>query len=257
MKDFLTPIDEMLDILSKESEQNLPEGLTEKDKRWIINSLMAICSPGYVNERFLVLQDDLLKRENEMCRVDCSKFKFKKHFALTRHDIVDLDVDAICCETVDYLGNMTPNLKCIDNRLLIRGGLSVREECNKLNAENGFVARVGSAFSVPSCNLVCGEIVKMILPRVDNIMKYDVDRIKSAIVSGLNILKEHEVRRFAINLTVDNFFNIPQEMYARIVVNEIADFIRENRYKMDCVLVVNSSEIEELVMHMLKIKLVQ
>lgn len=254
MKSFDTPIDEMLYILAKESEQPVPDDLSEKDKRWIINSLMTIRSPGYLDERFLLLQNEMLKHENEATCCDCNGFKFKKHFMLTRRDITDLKVDAICCETLDYLGAMIPNLKCMDNKVLLKGGLEIREACNKVNQDNNFVCRVGSAFELNGYNLPCKFVVKMIMPRVDNMMSHDIDRIKAGVISALEILRDKRIKRFAINLSVDKMFNIPNEMYINIIIHTISNFMKDNRCKFDCILVVDNDQDELIVKDKLRLK---
>lgn len=215
---------------------------------------MTIRSPGYLDERFIFLQDEMLKKECEVNLYDCDIIKYKKHFALTNRDITDLKIDAICCETLDYLGSMTPNLRCMDNRILLKGGLKIREDCNKINSENNFITRIGFAFEVSGYNLPATSVIKIILPRVDNIISHDIEKIKMGIISALDIMRSKDIKRFAINLSVDKMFNIPQEMYINIVINTISSYIKENRYKVNCVLVVDNDEDEVLVKNMLKIR---
>ena len=254
MKNFDNPIDEMLYILIKENEQKIPENLSNSDKRWLIDSLVVVRSPGHVNERFKELHDQMLKNENASMAIDCEAFKFRKHFAVTKKDITDLNVECIYCETVDYMGCIVPDLKCLDNRLLIKDGLGVREECSRLNSENGYLARTGSAFCLSGGNLNCGGVVKFILPQVRDMLKYDVDKIKLAICSAMDILRERGVKMFAFNLDVDRIFNISQEMYIRIVINTIIDYMRKHRYKANCVFSIKDDESENLVKGILKLK---
>ena len=253
MKNFDTPLDEMLYILSKESEQPVPDNLIDSDKRWLINSLMTIRSPGYLDERFLSLQNDLLTRENANF-YDCNGVKFRKHFALTRRDITDLKINAVCCETMDYLGSMIPNLRCMDNKILLKGGLEIREECNKINQANNFICRVGSAFDLAGYNLPADRVIKIILPRVDNMIQYDVDKIKSGILSALDFMRDKGIKKFAINLSIDSGFNIPNEMYINVIVHTISKYIKDKKYKVDCVLVVDNDRDEMTVKDLLKIK---
>ncbi len=254
MKTFDTPLDEMLYILSKESEQVVPDNLSYADKRWLLNSLMTIRSPGYLDDRFLSLQNEMLSKENLVNCYDCSECKYKKHFAITARDITHLKIDAICCETMDYLGNMTPNLKCIDNKLLLSAGLALREDCNKINKHNNFICKVGSAFLLSGYNLPADNVVKMILPRVEELCSRDVELIKSGIVSALDILRNNGCKNFAFNLSLDKMFNIPSGMYINIAVNTIREYVKTKKYKCNCVLVLDNDADLNVVKDLLKIK---
>ena len=240
MKNFDNPIDEMLYILIKESEQEMPDGLSDSDKCWLIDSLVSVRSPGGINSRFKELHDKYVKDKNSVGVVDCTQFIFKKKLALTRADILDLNVDAVVCETLDYLGLMNPNLKCIDNRLVIRGGLDVREQCNSVNIENGYLCRPGSSFCITTPNLNCGYVVKMVLPRVDSLVRYDIDKIKLCVTSAMDILKSKGVGSFAINLALDGMFNISKDTYARVVVTTVVDYMKKSKWKSNCVFVIDS-----------------
>ncbi len=254
MKKFDNPLDEMLYILSKECEQPIPNNLTDYDKRYLINMLMVIRTPGYLDERFLELQDEILKKEsNEKC-YDFSLVKFKKHFALTRRDITDLKIDAICCETMSIVGNMIPNIKCLDNQILLKGGLQIREECNKFNDENKFIVKYGSAFCVSGYNLPANNVIKLILPHIDLCNQYYIDKISNAIVSALDIIRAKKINKFAINISIDKRFNISNEIYSYIVVFVVSKYIKEHKYKLNCLLVVDNDEDENMLKSKYKIK---
>ena len=57
-----------------------------------------------------------------------------------------------------------------------------------------------------------------------------------------------------MNLSLDKIYNIPQEMYINIVLHTISNYIKDNRFKADCILVVDNDNDEELVRAKLKIK---
>lgn len=249
MKVFDTPLDEMLYILLKDNEQVVPVGLKDKDKRWLINSLMLIRSPGYLDDRFMSLQNDMLTSENKSSSYDCDKVKYKKHFALTRRNITDLKIDAICCETNSYLGDID-----IDNKILLKAGLAIREECNKINSDNNYICKMGSAFALSGYNLSTDNVIKIILPKVKDAESKGVDIIQNGIIEALDLIRDKKCKSFAINLSLDKMFNIPNEVYINIVLNTIRDYLKTKKYKLNCLLVVDNDIDETYIKNILKIK---
>lgn len=160
---YLCLLDDLLVALSKETEQKLPENLTTKQKRWLIDALLEVRSPGELDETILAMQDKLLSYENIQRGVKTIN-QFKFNFGVAN---VNCDIDLV---KADVCVIFSPSLVCAveeqtenEKQVLNSAGVQVKEAFSEILQEYHNVVPVTKAYIVPAANLPAKNIAKVLI----------------------------------------------------------------------------------------------
>ena len=229
-------IDELLSILTKENEQKLPENLTDSDKRWLLNNLMLMRTMGYLDETFLSKQDRLLSSENiAKGIIEVDNFKFKKNMMFSNLDITQLKTDAIVIFTSSLFGKLYNHIKCIDNTILLKGGLQINEDLTfLLRASNGLID-YRAPYIVEGHNLPTRNIVKIMLSELySDFTQIEKDRLKDCLNNLFKIAKENQWKSIAFELS-EFPYGYPKDVMKTIIINECKNLNKIYKTKMNMI----------------------
>lgn len=193
-------IDEMLSILAKETEQPLPQNLTDESKLRLLKNLMIIRPIGYLDENFLKLQNEFLTyvNENRVVHLDLKKLKLKKHEIDC--DILDIDADLIVVFSNNLIGDGSLD-ENLDNRIILKAGLQAKDDIAKIYHErNG--AGLNMPYYVSSYNLPSKYFAKIL---IDKSVVDCKDYLHNYIGDIFNFAKENNLTNvvFDLNSLID------------------------------------------------------
>jgi len=220
-------LDEMLKILSKENEAKLPEDLDLQDKIWLLDNLMIMRTCGDLREDFLALQDKYLMKKNSSWLENVSKLKYKKNIAYYTESILKLNADMILI----FSSNIFVDMKvkdCIDNELILHGGLQIKEELyNQLREEKNI--SLDSPYIINSYNLFSKKISKIIIP---NNSINNFNNTKNAIQELIMYIKENKYKSLAIAFGGE----VRDDEIMKNILNEINSSIKNAKYKIKLII---------------------
>ncbi len=229
-------IEELLNVLTKENEQKLPNDLTDDDKRWILNNLMLMRTMGYLDAEFINKQDRLLSYENALSgivKINC--FKFKKNYVMTNINITKLEVDALVLFSNNIFGRLDAHFKCLENEILLKAGLQINEDLAfKLKSDNGIV-NYRQPYVVEGYNLPAKNIVKVILPNLYfKFSEIEKDKLKENLRNLFVKAKADKWKSMAVELS-EFPLNYPKDILKNIIINECKNLNKEYRTKINLV----------------------
>ena len=139
------------------------------------------------------------------------------------------------------LGCFVPYHKCIDNAIHSAAGIELREECNhymkKQTKNKSYEEPTGSAVITSSYNLPCKHVIHTVGPivgdKLTNVLRND---LKSCYESCLKIAFENGVKSIAFCCISTGEFHFPNDEAAKIAVETVSTFLRENVGKIDRVI---------------------
>ena len=122
-------VDEVLTFLAKENEQKLPTDIPLDDRRWLIDNLMLIRTMGYLDIKFISLQDRLLSYENNLNPIiDADTLKYKKNISHFYGDFVSLSAGIFTVISDSLFAKFDSDMASLDNKLVLRAGLELYED---------------------------------------------------------------------------------------------------------------------------------
>lgn len=202
---------EMLKILLRDFEMTLPDRMQDIDSRTIVNNLMIARGVGEVSEELLSLQDKLLSYENSLNVIDYKSLKFHHGVSFCEHDLVNMNVDMLVLFSFDLLADMN-NLDSMDNRVILHGGLQIKEDLASILHENINRLVYYNPYIVNAYNLHCKKLCKIIVKR--NQTEQDLVRLKNAVNELIKFVKSNNYHSLAIDFNVIkeiSLFNIIME----------------------------------------------
>lgn len=247
-------LDYLINFFKKDSIEYKDMEVTKGDRRRVLRSLMNIRMPKSVPGNVLEIQDDYLQeeaREKGIVSLDeiptvreqlLSNSEYTDKISIWKGDITRLEVDAIVnAANSQMLGCFVPCHKCIDNAIHSAAGIELREECNHYMQEQGknksYEEPTGNAMITSSYNLPCKYVIHTVGPIVANKLTNDLrNALKSCYESCLRIGLENGVRSIAFCCISTGEFHFPNDEAARIAVEIVSNFLRENVSKIDRVI---------------------
>lgn len=142
----------------------------ETDSRWLLlRSLMNTRPPGPISPEWLLVQDEVLRRETQA--KGATRIGDLKPIAdgvyLWQGDITTLHADAIVnAANSAMLGCFHPLHRCIDNAIHTYAGIQLREECTTLMRDQGHPEPTGSAKLTGAYNLPAKHVIHTVGPIV-------------------------------------------------------------------------------------------
>ncbi|MEE1295769.1 MAG: protein-ADP-ribose hydrolase [Bifidobacterium sp.] len=167
-----TLIDLLVDEMPHYADQAAQVPATdEASRRALLRALMNVRPPRHASERFIQLQDELLRAETEERGVvepdDLPRTARDPRLALWRGDITRLATDAIVnAANSALLGCFVPLHRCIDNVIHSAAGVQLRLACDDLMVAQGHEEPTGRAKVTAAYNLPAKFVVHAVGPIV-------------------------------------------------------------------------------------------
>lgn len=228
-------LDEMLNILCKESEIKLPKNLSIEDKREVLNNLMLIRPIGYLDEYFVNLQNKFLKREMQDKLISLDNIKLNKKGTIISADIFNLKADMIVIFTYRLFADVNLGTDNIDTELILRGGVNINEDFAKIYYDNNAVYSYKEPYIVPGYNLPSQYVAKILLPDISKkMLKEDEDNLKQSISNLFDFIKTKKLKIVAIDLT--NFSKQNSGEYLdKFVIDECLKNLKSKKIKINII----------------------
>ena len=223
------------ELLSEKPEYRryrIPED--EQGQKDLLRSLMNVREPIPISEEFLAVQDEYLQAENATCGfVDIDELtpvKTDARLYLWQGDITRLKIDAIVnAANSQMLGCFQPLHNCIDNIIHSKAGIQLRLKMNEIMEAQGHEEPTGQAKITPGYNLPCKYIEHTVGPIATmGVTKELEELLASCYRSCLKLADENGVKSIAFCCISTGVFMFPNERAARIAVQTVRDYRREN-----------------------------
>lgn len=197
-------VDELLAILTKESEQTLPNNLSLQDKRWLLNNLMIVRSAGEVDNYFLTLQNKLLLSENLKRKlIQPANLEFKKSISFFNGNLCNVNADVLLVIGDKLMfGSYHLNDNNIETEVLTRGGVQINEELSNIYQNNGLVLDYRNPYIISSGNLHFKQIVKVLVPSNGMLNCYQEDEdLTNNLKKVFQFIKNKKVASIACDIS--------------------------------------------------------
>lgn len=228
-------LDEMLNILCKESEIKLPKNLSITDKRDVLNNLMLIRPIGYLDEYFVNLQNEFLKREMQDKLISVDNMKLNKKGMFISADILNLKADMIVIFTYRLFADVNLGTDNIDTELILRGGVNINEDFAKIYYDNNAVYSYKEPYIVPGYNLPSQYVAKILLPDISKkMLKEDEDNLKRSISNLFDFIKTKKLKIVAIDLTNFSKQNSGESL-EKFVIDECLKNLKSKKIKINII----------------------
>ena len=229
-------LDEMLNTLCKESEIKLPKNLSITDKRDILNNLMLVRPIGYLDEYFVNLQNEFLKREMQDKLISLDNIKYNKKGMFISADILNLKADMIVIFTYRLFADVNLGINNIDRELILRGGVNINEDFAKIYYDNNAVYSYKEAYIVPGYNLPSQYVAKILLPDISKkMLKEDEDNLKQSISNLFDFIKTKKLKIVAIDLTNFSKQNSGKSL-EKFVIDECLKNLKSKKIKINIII---------------------
>ena len=209
--------------------------LTKKTYPSIFESRSALKT--YLTKEKGEIPDDILLVINAILRYERSTTDIVDHRKLKRNmlnislwkgDITLLKVGAIVNAANKYgLGCFKPFHKCVDNTIHNKAGPLLRHECNQVMEKRGDLLKTGEVFITKAYVLPCDNIIHALGPVYENEIDPE-QKLKDCYINSLNLAKEKKIKSIAFTCISTGMFGFPREGAARIAVQTVNEWIREN-----------------------------
>lgn len=170
---YLCLLDDLLLALTKETEQPLPENLTIKQKRWLIDGLLEVRAPGDIDESLLEMQDKVLSFENALRGTKTiNQFKFVQGVANFDCDLSAVAAD-VCVLFSQALLCAPDEQSATERQILNFAGVQVKESLGQILQEYHNVVPSTKPYMVNAENLPCKKIAKILIETKNNVSYTD------------------------------------------------------------------------------------
>ncbi|MCQ2070067.1 MAG: protein-ADP-ribose hydrolase [archaeon] len=222
----------------------------EQSSRRLLRSLMNVRQPKPIDDCFLKVQDEYLRKElSDKGTVDYRTVKeFRPGIRVWKGDITLLECDAIVNAANERLtGCFVPGHNCIDNCIHTYAGIQLRNECNAIIEGQGHPEPVGKAKMTNSYNLPCKYILHTVGPRITG-KPTEKDRglLRSCYRSCLDLAMEHGLKSIAFCCISTGTYRYPKDEAAEVAVDTIDRFRKDTGYSIDIVFSVFKDDEKEL-----------
>lgn len=226
--DRLENIDRALQILLKETGEQIDIPQTLSLKQRLMRALMNIRQPSLPSRELLHAQDEeLTMQREEKGIVEITE----EGIQLWKGDITRLKVDAIVnAANSQMLGCFVPLHPCIDNAIHSAAGIQLRCACNEMMQAQGHEEPTGQAKITPGFNLPARYVIHTVGPIIpDGIpTKEQEEQLASCYRSCLRIAEEQELKSIAFCCISTGVFRFPQNLAAEIAVKTVKRYPRKH-----------------------------
>lgn len=191
----------------------------------LLRALFNVRMPGPASPGFLQVQDAYLQAETAKKGITSPEMlePLQKDLFLWRGDITTLKSDAIVnAANSRLLGCFCPNHGCIDNAIHTFAGISLRNACAVLMAEQGHEEPTGAAKITPAFNLPCRFVLHTVGPIVyGRLTDEDCRLLASCYTSCLTLADRNGLRSIAFCCISTGEFHFPNETAAEIAIHTV------------------------------------
>lgn len=185
--------------LTKDAEQTIPQNLTLKQKRWLLDGLMEVRASGDLDETLLKMQDKLLSYENQKRGVkDISTLKFQ-HGEACVDDLTNINAD-VCLLFSNELIPSTENMGEVERKIILGAGLQLKEEWACILQEYHNVLPKNKAYVAGAHNLAYKFIVKIIVGDNQANNSHDYKKFEQAVENLKAFMVENKFKTLAIDM---------------------------------------------------------
>lgn len=210
--------DDLLYELLKDAEIKLSTNLTEAEKDKFLRTLIIMRTNEAIDEKLMVLQDEVLSNLNRKNLQPISGLKFKNNVEFVTDNVFNYDVDMAVVVSENLLENMlafinknnqTDNANenknfDIDNELLFMAGMQLKIDLIKLLKSNNNKLSYVNPYIVDGYNLKAGKIAKLLIDK--NFNDNAFTDLKQNIENLFKYLKLNNIKSVAFNLGLDYKF---------------------------------------------------
>ena len=206
---------------------------TEQEQKDVLRSFMNVRMPKPVQREILEIQDEYLfeeNRKNGMVDVsELSPVKLDDRIVLWQGDITSLKVDAIVnAANSGMCGCFRALHNCVDNIIHSKSGMQLRLKCHEIMQEQGYEEPTGQAKITPAYNLPCEYVIHTVGPIVQGRLTNEHrELLKSCYRSCLEIANEYKLESIAFCCISTGVFMFPNGEAAKIAVDTVREFLRE------------------------------
>mgnify|MGYP000876773432 CR=1 FL=1 len=215
----------------------IPEDIN--GKRSLLRSLMNVRMPKKMSGSVLKVQDEYLSVcAKEKGIVQLSDIPvIRGNVSIWQGDITRLEVDAIVnAANSQMLGCFIPMHMCIDNQIHTYAGIQLRLSCNKLMTFQGKEEETGKAKITPAFNLPSKYIIHTVGPIVyGELTERDRKILKSCYYSCLKVAENEGLKSIAFCCISTGEFHFPNEEAAKIAVDTVYEYRKENNSETEVV----------------------
>lgn len=212
-------INEILQILAKESEISLKNDMSIEEKITLLNVLILARPAGNLESYLNDLYNKFLNMTKNEVKINSENLKYKHNKIYLNENMFDIKVD-ICLVFSEYLmDNMFQTYNSIDNMLILRNGLKTREDLYQLFKDNSNKINYKKIYPIKSENLHFDFVAKLIVPKVNILNSDDFKSLEFALVDFVDFVKENQLKSVCVNLK-----NLPNSLNEEKVINKIEKF---------------------------------
>lgn len=225
-------IQKLLEEQPAYQDLQIPAG--EKDQKRLLRSLMNVCPPRPVSERFLAVQDEYLTEEvKKKGIIDSDSLPVSPEdprLVLWRGDITTLKIDAIVNAANSALrGCFVPCHSCVDNIIHSVSGIQLRLECDRLMRKQEHDEPIGKAKITPAYNLPCRYVLHTVGPVVGRMLtRGHCRKLADCYRSCLELAADNGLNSIAFCCISTGEFHFPQKKAAEIAVQTVQEFLESD-----------------------------
>ncbi|MDS0524303.1 protein-ADP-ribose hydrolase [Clostridium sp. SHJSY1] len=242
-------INELVKEDNRYKDLEIPDSYSEQAR--LFRSLMNMRMPKKISGNFIRVQDEFLSNVikvkgivslEDVPTIDeefpTSSLQFKNKISICQGDITRLKVDAIVnAANSQMLGCFAPCHGCIDNAIHSASGIQLRDECYEIMKQQGHEEETGTAKITKAYNLPCKHVIHTVGPIVRiELTKELEDNLRSCYRSCLECAVQNEIRTIAFCCISTGEFHFPNERAAKIAMETVIEFLKENGSKIDRVI---------------------
>lgn len=206
----------------------------------LLRSLMNVRPAAPVSEEFLAIQDAFLQEETRRKGIsdigDLSPCPDGLIF--WQGDITTLRCDAVVnAANSGMTGCYVPCHGCIDNAIHTYAGVQLRAECAALMEAQGHDEETGRAKITHGWNLPASYVIHTVGPIVRTVRptEADSDGLASCYRSCLELAHSRQLESIAFCCISTGEFHFPNNLAARIAVDEVKRFLNDSKSHMKVV----------------------
>ena len=206
---------------------------TEQEQKDLLRAFMNVRMPKPVQREILEIQDEYLFEENRKNGIvdvsELSPVKLDDRIVLWQGDITSLKVDAIVnAANSGMCGCFRALHNCVDNIIHSKSGMQLRLKCHEIMQEQGYEEPTGQAKITPAYNLPCEYVIHTVGPIVQGRLTNEHrELLKSCYRSCLEIANEYKLESIAFCCISTGVFMFPNGEAAKIAVDTVREFLRE------------------------------
>lgn len=256
----------LINELCIDSNQNKYVGLSIKEKRKVLRSLMNIRMPSPISEDFLKIQDEFLKQEaiekgiilgNEIPTIHEQLGSTGRHadkISIWQGDITRLQIDGIVnAANSQMLGCFVPCHGCIDNAIHSAAGIQLRDECNRIMRVQGHEEATGQAKITDGYNLPAKHVLHTVGPIIrGELTREDCLLLESCYSSCLLLAEEAGLKDIAFCCISTGEFHFPNKKAAEIAIKAVLHHLNHSDKLERIIFNVFKEEDYEIYVNLLK-----